>query len=42
MTPSTILALKSLQRKNGITPTGKIDGKTRETLVEVMIQQKLV
>ncbi len=42
MTPSTILALKSLQRKNGIVPTGKIDTKTRETLVEVLIQQKSV
>lgn len=42
MTPGTILALKSLQRKNGIVPTGKIDTKTRETLVEVLIQQKSV
>ena len=42
MTPSTILALKSLQRKNGLIPTGKIDTKTREALVEVLIQQKLV
>ncbi len=42
MTPATILALKSLQKRNGLTPTGKIDAKTREALVETLIYKQLI
>ncbi len=42
MTPATILALKSLQRKNGLSPTGRIDTQTRNTLVETLIEKQLV
>lgn len=42
MTPATILALKTLQRKKGITPTGKIDSLTHESLVETMIENRLI
>ncbi len=42
MTPATILALKSLQRKNGLSPTGEIDIQTRITLVETLIEKQLV
>lgn len=42
MNPATILALKSLQKKNGISPTGKIDTRTKDILVETILQKKLI
>ena len=42
MTPATILALKNLQKRNGLTPTGTIDPNTRVALVETLIQKGLL
>lgn len=42
MTPATLLALKNLQRKNGVAVTGKIDVETRFLLVATMIENRFI
>lgn len=40
MGPSTIMAIKSLQKAHGITASGSLDARTREVLVEAVMEGK--
>mgnify|MGYP000894275581 FL=1 len=40
MGTTTILALKSLQRAHGLSASGSLDDRTREILVEMLVENK--